>query len=117
MGQGASIPEGPQSWTLSIKPTKDRSFAHPFCADGLLEFLVKEKSFNEERVRSAIQRVTAAKSKSNQGVSCQGMGKAEVQREEHGRKYRTDRFALSNSTWWGLLPSGSLLGFPSQPTL
>ncbi|KAL6784452.1 RAD2 [Auxenochlorella protothecoides x Auxenochlorella symbiontica] len=35
--------------------------------DGLLEFLVKEKSFNEERVRSAIQRVTAAKSKSNQG--------------------------------------------------
>ncbi|KAK2076721.1 hypothetical protein QBZ16_005481 [Prototheca wickerhamii] len=35
--------------------------------DGLLEFLVKEKSFNEERVRSAVQRVINSKGKSTQG--------------------------------------------------
>lgn len=39
-------------------------------ADGLLEFLVKEKSFNEERVRSAVQRVVNAKGKSTQGEVC-----------------------------------------------
>lgn len=39
-------------------------------ADGLLEFLVKEKSFNEERVRSAVQRVINAKGKSTQGEVC-----------------------------------------------
>ena len=35
--------------------------------DGLLDFLVKEKSFNEERVRSAVQRVINSKGKSTQG--------------------------------------------------
>lgn len=35
--------------------------------DGLIQFLVNEKSFNEERIRKAIERINAAKSKSNQG--------------------------------------------------
>ena len=35
--------------------------------EGLVKFLVGEKSFNEDRVRKAVQRVNAAKSKSTQG--------------------------------------------------
>ena len=37
--------------------------------EGLVKFLVGEKSFNEDRVRKAVQRVNAAKSKSTQGES------------------------------------------------
>lgn len=37
--------------------------------EGLVAFLVGEKSFNEDRVRKAVQRVNAAKSKSTQGVA------------------------------------------------
>ncbi len=39
--------------------------------EGLVQFLVGEKSFNEDRVRKAVQRVNAAKSKSTQGVHMQ----------------------------------------------
>ena len=35
--------------------------------EGLVKFLVGEKSFNEDRVRKAVQRINAAKSKSTQG--------------------------------------------------
>ena len=35
--------------------------------DGLIKFLVEEKSFNEQRVRNAVERITAAKGKSTQG--------------------------------------------------
>lgn len=35
--------------------------------EGLVQFLVGDKSFNEDRVRKAVQRVNAAKSKSTQG--------------------------------------------------
>ena len=35
--------------------------------DGLIEFLVKEKDFNEQRVRAAVDRINAAKTKSTQG--------------------------------------------------
>jgi flap endonuclease-1 len=35
--------------------------------EGLLKFLVEEKSFNEQRVRSAIDRINASKGKSSQG--------------------------------------------------
>lgn len=35
--------------------------------EGLVKFLVGEKSFNEDRVRKAVQRVNAAKLKSTQG--------------------------------------------------
>ena len=38
--------------------------------EGLVKFLVGEKSFNEDRVRKAVQRVNAAKSKSTQGDLC-----------------------------------------------
>lgn len=38
--------------------------------EGLVQFLVGEKSFNEDRVRKAVQRVNAAKSKSTQGWTC-----------------------------------------------
>ena len=38
----------------------------PF-AEGLIQFLVNEKTFNEQRIRSAIDRINAAKGKSNQG--------------------------------------------------
>jgi flap endonuclease-1 len=37
--------------------------------EGLVSFLVGEKSFNEDRVRKAVQRVNAAKSKSMQGTT------------------------------------------------
>lgn len=36
--------------------------------EGLVAFLVGEKSFNEDRVRKAVQRINAAKSKSTQGI-------------------------------------------------
>jgi flap endonuclease-1 len=35
--------------------------------EGLIKFLVEEKSFNEQRVRSAIERINASKGKSTQG--------------------------------------------------
>lgn len=35
--------------------------------DGLIQFLVQEKDFNEQRVRGAIERINAAKTKSTQG--------------------------------------------------
>ena len=35
--------------------------------DGLIQFLVVEKNFNEQRVRNAVDRINAAKSKSTQG--------------------------------------------------
>jgi len=40
--------------------------------DGLIQFLVNEKNFDEKRVRSALDRIAAAKSKSSQGmcISC-----------------------------------------------
>ena len=38
--------------------------------EGLVKFLVGEKSFNEDRVRKAVQRINAAKSKSTQGDLC-----------------------------------------------
>ena len=38
--------------------------------EGLVKFLVGEKSFNEDRVRKAVQRVNAAKNKSTQGDLC-----------------------------------------------
>ena len=36
-------------------------------AEGLIQFLVHEKSFNEQRVRNAVDRINAAKSKASQG--------------------------------------------------
>ncbi len=36
--------------------------------EGLVKFLVGEKSFNEDRIRKAVQRINAAKSKSTQGM-------------------------------------------------
>jgi hypothetical protein len=36
--------------------------------EGLVKFLVGEKSFNEDRIRKAVQRINAAKSKSTQGT-------------------------------------------------
>lgn len=35
--------------------------------EGLLQFLVQEKSFNEQRVRSAVERINSAKGKASQG--------------------------------------------------
>ena len=40
--------------------------------DGLIEFLVKEKGFNEQRVLSALDKIAAAKGKSSQGMCCVG---------------------------------------------
>lgn len=40
----------------------------PADEEGLVQFLVNEKSFNEDRVRKAVQRVNASKSKATQGV-------------------------------------------------
>lgn len=34
---------------------------------GLVEFLVKEKGFNEDRIRKAVQRINASKGKASQG--------------------------------------------------
>ena len=36
-------------------------------SDGLIQFLVHEKSFNEDRVRKALDRIAAAKGKASQG--------------------------------------------------
>ena len=50
--RGEQLP--PLKWTASDE-------------EGMVQFLVNEKSFNEDRVRKAVQRVNAAKSKGNQG--------------------------------------------------
>jgi hypothetical protein len=36
--------------------------------DGLVKFLVEEKSFNEDRVRKAVERINSSRGKSNQGA-------------------------------------------------
>ena len=36
--------------------------------EGLVDFLVKEKNFNEDRVRTALKKVHATKGKSSQGM-------------------------------------------------
>ena len=43
--------------------------AVPACppAEGLIQFLVTEKTFSEERIRAAIKRINDAKGKSSQG--------------------------------------------------
>jgi hypothetical protein len=38
--------------------------------EGLVKFLVEEKSFNEDRVRKAVERINSSRGKSNQG-ECQ----------------------------------------------
>ena len=35
--------------------------------EGLVDFLVREKNFNEDRIRSAVKKINAAKGKANQG--------------------------------------------------
>ncbi len=40
---------------------------NPPDTEGLVKFLVEEKSFNEDRVRKAAERINASRSKSNQG--------------------------------------------------
>ena len=36
--------------------------------EGLVKFLVEEKSFNEDRVRRAVERINSSRGKSNQGA-------------------------------------------------
>ncbi len=38
-------------------------------AEGIVSFLVGEKSFNEDRVRKTVERITASKNKSTQGIA------------------------------------------------
>lgn len=38
--------------------------------EGLVKFLVEEKSFNEDRVRRAVERINSSRGKSNQGACC-----------------------------------------------
>lgn len=40
---------------------------NPPDTEGLVKFLVEEKSFNEDRVRKAAERINASRGKSNQG--------------------------------------------------
>jgi flap endonuclease-1 len=39
--------------------------------EGMVQFLVTEKSFNEDRVRKAVQKMNASRSKATQGESLQ----------------------------------------------
>jgi hypothetical protein len=41
--------------------------------EGLVKFLVEEKSFNEDRVRRAVERINSSRGKSNQGACCSGI--------------------------------------------
>lgn len=41
---------------------------NPPDTEGVVKFLVEEKSFNEDRVRRAIERINASRGKSNQGA-------------------------------------------------
>lgn len=42
---------------------------NPPDTEGLVKFLVEEKSFNEDRVRKAVERINASRGKSNQGAA------------------------------------------------
>ncbi|BDA49648.1 Flap endonuclease 1 [Coccomyxa sp. Obi] len=54
--------------------------------EGLVQFLVGEKSFNEDRVRKAVQRVNAAKSKSTQGRLESFFGPVSVKTSDTGKR-------------------------------
>jgi hypothetical protein len=41
--------------------------------EGLVKFLVEEKSFNEDRVRRAVERINSSRGKSNQGACNNGI--------------------------------------------
>lgn len=51
-----------------------------------MDFLVKEKTFAEDRVRKAIERINAAKSKANQGRLESFFGPAKVVSSTMGKR-------------------------------
>ncbi|GAB4813462.1 hypothetical protein N2152v2_000508 [Parachlorella kessleri] len=55
-------------------------------SEGLIQFLVNEKTFNEQRIRSAIDRINAAKGKSNQGRLESFFGPAKVVSSTVGKR-------------------------------
>lgn len=57
---------------------------------GLVDFLVKEKNFDEKRVRNALERIAKAKSKSNQGRLESFFGPAKTIKSTLGIKRKTE---------------------------
>ena len=55
-------------------------------AEGLIQFLVHQKSFNEQRVRNAVDRINAAKSKSAQGRLESFFGPAKIVSSTVGKR-------------------------------
>ena len=55
-------------------------------SDGLIQFLVHEKSFNEDRVRKALDRIAAAKSKASQGRLESFFGPAKIVSSTSGKR-------------------------------
>ena len=53
---------------------------------GLIDFMVKEKSFREDRILAAVDRITAAKSKSTQGRLESFFGPVRTQQSSGGVK-------------------------------
>lgn len=56
------------------------------CPVGLVNFLVGEKGFSEERTRNAIKRINAAKSKSTQGRLESFFGPSTVKSSDTGKR-------------------------------
>ncbi|KAI7845959.1 hypothetical protein COHA_000505 [Chlorella ohadii] len=54
--------------------------------DGVIQFLVHEKSFNEERVRKALDRIAAAKGKASQGRLESFFGPAKIVSSTSGKR-------------------------------
>ncbi|CAK0783365.1 Elongation of fatty acids protein 2 [Coccomyxa viridis] len=59
--------------------------------EGLVKFLVGEKSFNEDRVRKAVQRVNAAKSKSTQGRLESFFGSVTTKKSDTGKRKEPEK--------------------------
>jgi len=63
----------------------------PAPADGLIEFLVKEKTFAEDRIRKAIDRINAAKGKASQGRLESFFGPAKIVSSTTGKRKEAEK--------------------------
>ena len=64
-------------------------------ADGLIEFLVKEKTFAEDRIRKAIDRINAAKGKGAQGRLESFFGPSKIVSSSTGKRKAEEEAAAA----------------------
>lgn len=79
-------------------------------AEGLIDFLVKEKTFAEDRIRKAVERINAAKGKASQGRLESFFGPAKVVSSTMGKRKEVPVAAKGKKGSSGAAPKKGKLG-------